>query len=157
MESSMMLIEEASVPDEVLPVEAFKAHLRLGSGFAEESIQDPVLLSFLRAALAAIEARTGRALLRRVFVWSVTRLRDTSGEVLPVTPVQAIETVRRVEATGETTLLDPASYSLEQDMQRPRAIAMGTGFPIPARGGKIEFRFTAGYSCHIPAGSMAVF
>ena len=51
----MMLIEETTVPDGVLPVAAFKAHLRLGSGFDTDDVQDALVRSFLRAALAAIE------------------------------------------------------------------------------------------------------
>ena len=57
----MMLIEETAVPLAALPLAEFKAHLRLGTGFADDDIQDPVLESFLRAAMAAIEARTGKA------------------------------------------------------------------------------------------------
>ena len=37
----MMLVEEATVPEAILPVSAFKAHLRLGTGFAESDVQDP--------------------------------------------------------------------------------------------------------------------
>ena len=63
----MMLIEETNVPDAVLPVEAFRMHLRLGTGFAQDGLQDPVLRSFLRAAMAAVEARTGKVLIIRRF------------------------------------------------------------------------------------------
>ena len=58
-----MLIEETEVPADALPVEDFKAHLRLGRGFSGDSVQDAVLDSFLRAALSAIEGRTGKALI----------------------------------------------------------------------------------------------
>jgi uncharacterized phiE125 gp8 family phage protein len=63
----MMLIEETTVPDAALPVAEFKAHLRLGTGFGDDALQDPVLRSFLRAAMAAIEARTGKVLITRPF------------------------------------------------------------------------------------------
>ena len=56
----MMLIEETAIADAALPVDQFKAHLRLGTGFAEDNVQDEVLKGFLRAAIAAIEARTGK-------------------------------------------------------------------------------------------------
>ena len=46
-----MLIEETNVPDAALPVAAFKAHLRMGTGFAEDTLQDAVLGSFLRSAM----------------------------------------------------------------------------------------------------------
>ena len=44
----MMLIEETTVPDAALPVDEFKAHLRLGTGFGEDNLQDSVLKSFSR-------------------------------------------------------------------------------------------------------------
>ena len=49
----MMLIEQTPVPDTALPVDDFKAHLRLGSGFGQDDVQNAVLHSFLRAAMAA--------------------------------------------------------------------------------------------------------
>ncbi len=52
----MMLIEETSVPDTALPVEQFKAHLRLATGFGDDGLQDDLLAGFLRAALAAVGA-----------------------------------------------------------------------------------------------------
>ena len=55
-----MLVEETTVPAAALPIAAFKDHLRLGTGFSEDTIQDSVLEGFLRAAVAAIEARTGK-------------------------------------------------------------------------------------------------
>ena len=36
----MMLIDETAIADEVLPIEALKAHLRLGSGFATGELQE---------------------------------------------------------------------------------------------------------------------
>ena len=71
-----MLIEETTLPDAALPVEEFKAHLRLGTGFADGDVQEPVLRGFLRAAMAAIEARTGKVLIERGFSWTVTRWRS---------------------------------------------------------------------------------
>ena len=64
----MILIEEAPLSDAAMPLDAFKQHLRMGSGFGVESVQDAMLASFLRAAIVAIEARTSKALLRRTFV-----------------------------------------------------------------------------------------
>ena len=45
----MMLIEEATLPDTTLPVDQFKAHLRQGSGFAEDGLQDAVIKEIGRA------------------------------------------------------------------------------------------------------------
>ncbi len=61
----MMLVEQTSVPVAALPVAEFKDHLRLGTGFADDGVQDSVLESYLRASMAAIEARTGKVLITR--------------------------------------------------------------------------------------------
>ena len=70
----MMLIEETAIADAALPVDQFKAHLRLGTGFAEDNVQDEVLKGFLRAAIAAIEARTGKVLIERGFLLEPERV-----------------------------------------------------------------------------------
>ncbi len=44
----MILHETTPVPDSALPLEAFRTHLRLGTGFGEDSLQDAVLLAFPR-------------------------------------------------------------------------------------------------------------
>ncbi|MEY2961928.1 MAG: hypothetical protein RLZ60_1758, partial [Pseudomonadota bacterium] len=74
----MMLVEQTTVPLAALPVAEFKGHLRLGSGFADDGLQDGVLVAALRAAIAAIEARTGKILIQRDFSWTVYRWRSAS-------------------------------------------------------------------------------
>ena len=71
----MMLIEETAVSLTALPFQEFKAHLRLGTGFSDGDVQDQVLEGFLRAAAAAIEARTGKVLFERTFFWTLTEWR----------------------------------------------------------------------------------
>lgn len=140
-----MLIEEEIVPDTALPVEAFKAHLRLGTGFTETDVQEPVLIGFLRAAIATIEARTNKVLLRRSFSYSLSRWRDATGEVLPLAPVTQIDEMQIVDATGAAVTIDPVRYGLEEDAQRPRAVALGSAFALIPSGGKAVFQFQAGF------------
>ena len=64
----MMLSEVLAVPQAALPVAAFKDHLRLGTGFADDGVQDALAESYLRAAMAAIEGRIGKALIARDFL-----------------------------------------------------------------------------------------
>ena len=142
----MMLIEETNVPDTALPVETFKAHLRLGSGFGEDSLQEPVLHSFLRAALAAVEARTGKALLTRRFALSLTFWREADRQALPVAPVQAIERVALVARDGTETLVDPETYWLERDAQAPRLRASGACLPSIPSAGAALVAFDAGFA-----------
>ena len=72
----MMLIELTTVPLAALPVQIFKDHLRLGTGFADDGVQDGLAESCLRAAMAAIEARIGKALLSRNFQLVLQGWRD---------------------------------------------------------------------------------
>ncbi|WP_282151496.1 head-tail connector protein [Ruegeria atlantica] len=140
----MMLIEETAIADAALPVDQFKAHLRLGTGFAEDSVQDDVLKGFLRAAVAAIEARTGKVLIERDFSWSLTVWRDQSGEVLPVAPVTDVKSVTLADAEGAETVVTPDRYRLEKDAQRPRLRPVGALMPKMPKGGSVRIDFAAG-------------
>lgn len=140
----MMLIEETPVADAALPVEAFKAHLRLGSGFGQDGLQDVVLVSFLRAALAAIEARTGKALFTRGFVWTVSHWRDDAAQPLPIAPVTGLTDVTVIAGNGTEIAVGPAHYWLERDMHRPRLRSTGSALPGIPEGGSVRMRFDAG-------------
>lgn len=141
----MMLNELTSVPREALPMEAFKAHLRLGTGFTEDSLQDTVLESFLRAALSAIEARTGKILLARDFSWAISAWRDETGQALPVAPVRAVSAVTYVKQNGDEEALAENYYSLEEDAQRPRLKPVAGVLPAVPTGGQVRISFEAGF------------
>ncbi|MBE1284727.1 MAG: hypothetical protein GJ676_15555 [Rhodobacteraceae bacterium] len=140
----MMLTEETTVPDSALPVEQFKAHLRLGTGFGEETLQDAVLNGFLRAAIAAIEARIGRVLIARDYSWSLTRWRDSAGQILPVVPVQSINAVILCGSAGDEEAVDVGLYRLEADSQAPRLRPTGSLLPSVPTGGSVRIELTAG-------------
>lgn len=141
----MMLVEETTVPQSALPVAPFKDHLRLGSGFSDDGLQDGLLESFLRAAMAAIEARTGKILLEREFSWTLTAWRDSQSQALPVAPVSAIAQVVLISRLGDETVVAPAAYHLEPDMQRPALVASGTSLPTIGTGGSARIGFLAGF------------
>jgi hypothetical protein len=67
-----MLVEMTPVPGADLPLAALAEHMRLSRGFTDDADLDAEIESALRAALAAIEARTGKAVFRRRFVQTVT-------------------------------------------------------------------------------------
>ena len=142
----MMLVEETSVPDTALPVDEFKAHLRLGTGFADDAVQDAVLASFLRAAMAAIEARTGKILLVREFSWSLTSWRDGGGQPLPIAPISEVMGVVLKDATGAEQAVGAELYRLERDQQRPRLMPTGVCLPSIPEGGEVGIAFTAGFA-----------
>ncbi|MBQ4807386.1 hypothetical protein J4717_07905 [Phaeobacter sp. HS012] len=140
----MMLNEVTPVPEAVLPQEAFKAHLRLGTGFDEAGLQEAVLISFLRAAIAAIEARTGKVLLARDFLLTLSTWRDPQVQALPLAPVQMIQSVTLVDGSGSEQLLAPQRYRLEPDSQQPRLRPVGGPLPTVASGGAVRIAIRAG-------------
>lgn len=147
----MMLVEETQVPEAALPIDALKDHLLLGSGFTESDLQDPVLVSFLRAALAAIEGRTSKALISRGFLMALDRWSSCEGQRLPVGPVQAVTEVTVVDAYGAATTIDPGSYRLQKDLFDPKLRPTGTRLPGVPTGGSVEIRFDAGYGAAFDA------
>jgi len=142
----MILTEVSAPPAAALPVRAFADHLRLGSGFADDGSQDAVLELYLRAAMAAIEARLGRVLIARSFVWTVERWREDACQPLPVAPVRSIESVTLTDAEGAETAVDAVAWSLVRDSQRPRLVGrFGRSLPRIPRGGSATVRLDAGF------------
>jgi len=141
----MMLVEETTVPLSALPVAQFKDHLRLGSGFSDDGVQDAVLESYLRAALAAIEARTGKILIERMFSWRLTAWRDVRRQPLPVAPVNAVDAVTLLDMQGQETEVDADGWYLEPDMQRPSLQPSGASLPALPPGGSVRIGMLAGF------------
>ena len=141
----MMLIEETVIPDSSLPVAEFRAHLRLGSGFGDDTLQDPVLFSFLRAALAAVEARTGKILLERGFLWPLQKWQGVDSQVLPVGPVEDLTRVTLVAKDGSETDVDLTTLRLVRNLQQPCIVALGAALPTIPSGGNVDVRFRAGW------------
>jgi uncharacterized phiE125 gp8 family phage protein len=141
----MMLFEETQVPSAALPLQEFKDHLRLGTGFSDAGSADGYLEELLRAALAAVEVRTGKALYARNFRWSVSAWREVDAQALPVAPVSAILSLAVADRAGAETPIDAERYYLEKDSQRPRLRSTGAALPAIATGGTAEIRMTAGF------------
>lgn len=140
----MILIEQTQVPDTALPVAEFRDHLQLGSGFADDGLQDAVLISQLRAAIASIEGEIGKALLRRVYRYSVDVWKAVSRLGLPIAPVSSITTFRLVDAAGQETVLDTDKYVLVEDTHRPCLKWLGWVLPTIPSGGHADVIFEAG-------------
>ncbi|MCK8462576.1 head-tail connector protein [Aliiroseovarius sp. S1339] len=141
----MMLVEQTTVPGTALPVAQFKDHLRLGTGFADDGVQDTVLKAYLRAAMAAIEARTGKILLSRSFTWTLTAWRDLATQALPVAPVSQISSLSITDRLGGSELIATSRYVLEADMHRPRLVSTGICLPAIPVGGQVIIGFEAGF------------
>lgn len=140
----MMLTEETPVPSAALPVEEMKDHLRLGSGFADDALQDGLIESHLRAAMAAIEGRIGKMLFRRRFLWALECWRGEE-QALPVAPVASIVSVTLVNALGGEVVVAPVTYRLIPDLQRPRLAGLGTSLPTIPTDGMVKVVFDAGF------------
>lgn len=151
----MLLTEETDVPVEALPVQAMKDHLRIGTGFSDDGMQDGLITGQLRAAIATIEARTGKALLARRFRLRLDRWNEgRGGQALPVAPVAALISVVIEAADGTVQAVDPASYRLVQDMSRPRIVAAAGRLPTLPEGGVADIVFDAGFGAawaNVPA------
>lgn len=150
----MMLVEQTTIPSGSLPVQEFKDHLRLGTGFADDDLQDAVLEPILRAAIAAIEAHTSKVTLTRAFEWPVTAWRDLAAQTLPVAPVSAIDALSIIDRRGDQEVIARSRFTLVPDTHRPKLAT--TGFclpPIPVNG-RAVIGFQAGFGpswAYVPA------
>lgn len=144
----MMLVELTAPALEALPVAGLRAHLRLGSGFdmAEDAAETAALVGFLRAAIATIEARTGKVLLARQFRLRLEDWRDPEGQPLPLAPVTSVDRVEIDDGSGQVTTVDPSLWRLIPDLQRP-VLAPKGGFWLPTvpQGGVVTITFSAGF------------
>lgn len=141
----MMLTEVTGVASAALPVQALKDHLRLGSGFGADGLQDGLLEGHLRAAMAVIEGRTAKAILARQYKMALQDWRQADEQTLPVAPVGAVASVTVFDADGVATLLDAARWRLVLDVARPRLVAHGALFPAVPDDGRVEIVFDAGF------------
>jgi uncharacterized phiE125 gp8 family phage protein len=142
----MMLTEATVVPGSALPVQAMKDHLRLGTGFADDGLQEGLIAAHVRAAIAAIEGRTGKALLARRFTLRLDRWRTAQGwQALPMAPVSAVVSVTLRDRAGVATVVPNDSYRLVPDMQRPRLMGTGKALPTLPDEGAVEIVFDAGF------------
>jgi len=141
----MMLTELTAVPGGALPVLQFRDHVRLSTGFADDGAEDGLLETYLRAALAAVEAWTGKALVARDFALELGEWSDAGGQPLPVAPVTEVLGVALVDAQGTETVVPPEAWRLRQDRHRPVLAPMALLLPtIPSRG-TARVTFTAGF------------
>ena len=141
----MDLIETSTVADGDLPVAAFRAHLRLGTGFADEATGDALLAQYQRAAMAAIEARTGKVLMTRGFRLVLSRWRWADAQALPVAPVATVTAVTLVNAAGVESAAPAGSWRLAVDRHRPQLLATRAVLPGVPVNGRVEVSFTAGF------------
>jgi uncharacterized phiE125 gp8 family phage protein len=141
----MILIEQTTVPTMALPVQQLKDHLRLGTGFADDTLQDALIESYLRAALATIEGRIGKALIARRFLWRLEGWRQANEQALPIAPVTQLVSVTVYDGLGGSTLVSTSVYRLVPDTHRPKVAGFGSTLPVIPSEGRVEIVFDAGF------------
>ena len=141
----MILTELTTIPSAALPLDLLKQHLRVGTGFSADTEQDELLEAYLRAAISAVEGRTGCVLLEKTFNWGLTGWRHYDRQVLPVRPVQNVTELKMIAQGGTETVFAPEVYHLEQDSQYPALISVGNALPTVPTHGSVEVTFTAGF------------
>lgn len=141
----MVLTEQTAVATAALPIQEFKDHLRLGTGFADDGVQDALAEGYLRAALAAIEGRIGKALISREFLLTLNGWRDGEAQAIPVAPVGVILSVTVRDGAGVPSTVAATAYQLRKDSHRPRLVGAGLALPTVPSGGTVEVLFTAGF------------
>ncbi|MEL6577591.1 MAG: hypothetical protein AAFQ81_17045 [Pseudomonadota bacterium] len=139
----MILSETGAGPVPVPPLAEFKEHLRLAHGFADDGAEDAVLTRYLAAAVAVVERRVARALVRRGFTLSVARLERDGCVVLPIGPVTAV-TSASLEGGGAPVSLDVSGWSVEPCGTRQRVTAGGGALPAIPAGRSMVLSFEAG-------------
>jgi uncharacterized phiE125 gp8 family phage protein len=141
----MMLIEQTQILDASFPVSDFRNHLRLGTGFADDDLQDAVLVSFLRAAVSAIEGRISKALFLRDFSLQLSRWSQPDCQSLPIAPVVNLTGAKLVARDGSESAIELTTLRLVPNGQEPSVISLGSALPTIGTGGYGELNFTAGY------------
>ncbi|GHC46309.1 head-tail connector protein [Neogemmobacter tilapiae] len=141
----MMLTELAQVATMALPIQTLKEHLRMGTGFADDGFQDGLVESHLRAALAAIEGRIGKALITRRMMLRVEGWRHGGDQPLPVAPISGIVSVTLFDGLGGSVLITADRYRLVPDMHRPRLVGAVGALPSIGSMGWAEVVFDAGF------------
>lgn len=146
-----MLLTELSTPPSVdLPIPSLTEHLRLGTAFTADGLQEAMIESHLRAAMAAIEARIGKVLLTRSYRLTLPDWRDLSQQTLPLAPVVGVSKVSVFDVHGVEMVLDGARYRVQADMHRPKLVSVGMLFPVVPNDGRIEIEFSAGFGAVWP-------
>ncbi|MGI3164445.1 head-tail connector protein [Pseudooceanicola sp. 200-1SW] len=140
----MILIEVSQVSADRLPIAPLKQHLRLGSGFADDDVQDGVLEGYLRAALSAIEGRTGQVIFQRQFRWILDEWRDETSQPFPLAPVESVDALSLIDAEGVAEAQPLGTLVLSADPLQPRLQAVAGSLPKLPAGGRAEVLITAG-------------
>jgi len=142
----MYLVEPTPLSTARLPIPGLRAHLRLGTGFTDDTAQDALLEQVLRASLAEVERLCAKAVLIRDFVWTTHAWRDPGRQVLPRGPLVSVEGLTITDIDGSAQAIAPDAYRVARDAQRPALVARGFVLPQIPVGGSAAVTFRAGFA-----------
>ena len=141
----MILTETSPAAVNPVPLDEFAAHLRLAQGFADDAAEDALLELYLRNATSVVEARIGKALIRRGFKLQVGAWSRDGRLVLPIGPVAAINSLRFVR-DAVTIAVSADAWSLELGSSRQLLSGSGGGaLPTIPNDHLAELIFDAGF------------
>jgi len=133
--------------EEPVTLADLKSQLRV-----ETNDEDALLISFIAAARAHVEALTRRRLVTqnwRVYldVWPQRSRASPFGRVveLPLAPVARVLAIRVYDELGVAQIVEPQQYRLDQAHVPPRLIVDGVGRQPGRNGNGIEIDVVAGY------------
>ena len=139
----MMLIEQTPLQTKSLPISEFKEQLRMHIKFTD-AVSNDESESFLRSAITYIEARTGKILIERQFVWTPSAWDGPHQQVFPVSPVNTINAFHIRDRYGALTLVDVGCYGLQKEDHQSCLTAVWGRLPTIPVGGRAEVFFEAG-------------
>lgn len=141
-----MLTDLAPPPVAAAQIAALAAQLRLPTGYAEEADGAARLSALLEAAVAHIERRIARALLRRPFRLDIRVWPANGRVVLPVAPVVRLVSLDVVDAAGGRTGWEIGQAWLDSLAPSPQVRAAPLHrWPTIPNGGHASLVFEAGY------------
>jgi uncharacterized phiE125 gp8 family phage protein len=114
----------------------------------DHDVEDDLIVMLIAAAREAVEAATGRALIKRrvrenLDLW---RREAVNGAALGLGPVSAVIAVRLLADNGSQSVIDPERYRLEGERDRPRLV-FPPGLPATLRSaGGIEIEYECGFA-----------
>lgn len=149
-----MLTEVSPVAEAALPIIPLREHLRMGTGFSDDNLQNGLLVACLRAALSLVEARTGKAVLSRSFRVDLQGWSGMFTQRLPVCPVVTLDEIRIFDREDVASVVSSNTYRLVQIKHRASVEAIGALPRVPSYG-RIEIDLVAGYGAAwnaVPAG-----
>ncbi len=142
----MLLKELNRIATTALPIADFKEHLRLGTGFSDDDVQDNLLDMYLRAAIAAIEGRIHKALIVRYYLYTAHAWKDLNSVTLPVGPFHSIRYFQVFDVTGKRINYPTSQFRTELDFHSPKILPKGISWPQIPVGGYARIYFYAGIS-----------